>query len=221
MAIKIMLFLVTSFLLDLLFAFIGFVSFILMGLVSFVLWIRPVQKKLSLKTPLPEPGFQKKFILKKKHSSFQIVIGPFDADIVLPLKGLKEKHLVIKFRKDIHIEAYDLIFHANGNSFLRSPRTKNLEQIKRDATFNSAELIKSTALIVLSVSVFRDAPLQFVEFELSCEYSFDLKKQPRVEFLFTLLRIQPKIDDLSRDKTGLYSFMTSSFHQENDETEVE
>ena len=213
-----MLFLVTSSWLDFLVALIGFISLISMGLLSFILWIRPVKKKLSLKISPPKIGFQKKFIFGKKDRFFQVKIGLFDTDIVLPLKGLKDKHLVIDFRRNSHTKGYDLTFHANGNSFLQPPRMKNKKKIKKTETFNSIELINRAALIILAVSVFQDAPIQFVELELSSKYSFDSKKQPRIEFLFTLLRIKPNIDDLSRDKTGLYSFMTSSFNQEDDET---
>ena len=178
-----------------------------LAFISFRVFIKPALEIQTMKEAPPLVGHTENIILAAHENIRAFSIGQLFGDFNLRLKGIKEKHLVIKIKRVSEQEIYDIFLEANGRVELRLPHTREMERMQKKIIFNSAELISHTADFRLLAKA-----SHYVEVELACEYYKNELDAEKMKFILKVTKIQPPVDTKSRNKNGIYKFI--SLHPE-------
>ena len=201
--------LVVSAFLDYLAILLAFLSAGSLAFISFRLFIQPALKIRTRKGRPPSPGHSEAIIFKVHENVRIFSIGQLFGDLNLRLKGIREKHLVIKLHREPGQEIYDLFIEASGIVYMRAPHTRQFERLKGKANFSNAELIGHTASFRLTAKLLDGRPLHYVEMELACEYFVNRGGLEQMKFILNILEVKPPVDLNSRNKKGIYAFKSA------------
>ncbi len=213
--------LVVSVFLDYLMFLIGSLCAGAFAFLSFRLFIKPALKIRAAHEAPPQEGYQNTIILKNHESNRRLRIGQLDADINLRLQGIKEDHLIIKFRRYGNLEEYDINIQPSGAVFFRAPHTRRFEMLKKEIQIPSSELVGHPGSLQVAAQVIDGRPFHYVEFELSSEYFYDKDKEEKIKFMLTVVKVSPPYD-IDSNKKGIYMFRASlAQHEDTDVTSGE
>jgi len=186
---------------------LGAVSFFLLFFIFYRYVVLPAsRKKNDIESPPPKEGFVYDILMDDSNRIKNVGVGQLDSLIKTRLTGIKEDHILLKFRKEQLMEEYSITIKPGGYLFFRPPHSKKMEQIKSPVTIESRELIGNPALLRAAVVVKSGRALQYIEFELSTKYIVGPSGKERMKFSLTLKHIFPSLNIHSRNKKGIYSF---------------
>lgn len=159
------------------------------------------------RTPPPEAGVVFELIVYDQERVRTISVGQLDSDVLTRMEGIREDHLILKFKKDMDQEEYDVTVIPNGAIYYQAPHTKNLELMDGPEEFASNELIGYPAVFRLVAAMTRDfRPTQCIDFELSTKYIIDSSGADKMQFSLELKNIHPGVDVESGNRRGIYRF---------------
>ncbi len=193
--------------LNVLAAALGVIGIAAVGFVLYQLIFGPALKaQADRDAPPPEQGAVWEIIVDEKARQRVVSIGQIDSEVQTRMAGIKDDHIVLRFRKERDLEEYEIHLTPGGQVFYVAPHTKRAEVMKGPESFASRELIGYPAVMRLAAAV-RDArPIQYLEFELATKYFINQFGTEKMKFILTLKKIVPGIDLKSRDRKGIYSF---------------
>lgn len=188
-------------------AAVGVIGLAAVAVVFYQLILGPALKaQADRDAPPPEQGAVWEIIVDEKARQRVVSIGQIDSEVQTRMAGIKDDHLVIRFRKERDLEEYEINLTPGGQVFYIAPHSKRTEVMKGPETFASRELIGYPAVMRLAAAV-RDArPVQYLEFQLATKYFINQFGTEKMKFILTLKKIIPGIDLKSRDRKGIYSF---------------
>ncbi len=189
------------------FAIVGIAAFIGLFILLYKLIFGPVLKAgMERQSPPPEENAVMEILIDDIVRSRRISIGQLDSDIKIRMNGIKEDHLILKIRKERDIEEYEITVVPGGSVFYRPPHAKKIDAIKGPETIASRELIGYPAIIRIVAGMKDNRLLQYVEYELATRYIINSLGDEKMQFILTLKRIYPGVDQNSRNSKGIYMF---------------
>ena len=199
--------LIVPFFLDLTVFLIGVGALAALSWILYRLIIGPSLQVLAERRGLPpEDGTSIDILLDHNRRTEVISIGQLDSRIKTRMMGIKEDHLVIKFKKEQDLEEYEITVVPGGPVHYRPPHGAKLEAIKGSETFESSELIGHPATFRLAAFVQHNRLLQFIEVELSCSFVINSVGEEKMKFTLTITRIFPSVDRKKPPRKGVYFF---------------
>ncbi len=209
--------LIVSGFLNYVFGILGIISFAILVYIIYLIILIPTFRALAEKeSQPPREGDVFEIIMDDETRSRLFSIGLLDADVRTQIQGIKEDHLVLKFHKEKDMEEYEVIVVPNGDVYYRRPHAAKLEHLKEPDRFESSELIGHPTTFRLAAVVQHGRALQYLEFELSCDFFINRLGVEKLKFLLTLKKIYPGVDRLKPVKKGIYRFA----RQRSEESEI-
>lgn len=193
--------------LDIFFHLLGIVSTAILTYLMYIMVIGPTLKVLQERiSHPPDVGSTYHIVMDHNQRSRVVSIGLLDSDIKTRMMGIEDDQTVLKFRKEPDIEEYDIYIVPKKNVFYRAPHASRLELMKSQESFESSELIGHPATLRVAASVRNNRPLQYVEFELSCDYFTNSMNEEKLRFTLTITKFYPGVDRNKPVKKGIYRF---------------
>ncbi len=204
--------------LDLLVLTGSLISFTLFIWLIYLIFIKPVLKVLAdLTAQPPETGFIYEIIVDDTNRNKIISVGQLDADIKTRMKGIKEDHLRLRFKKEAGQEDYNITVIPGGPLFYKAPHAARLEPISAPESFESSEMIGYPAVFRIAANVSGGRALQYIEMELSNYFSKDAYGKEQMRFVMKLIRYYPGVLRTKPVKKGIYAFGKDSGESGTDE----
>ena len=208
--------LVFSAFLDYLFILIAILSGSSFAFLFYKLFILPSVLLRRLDTLPLQIGYEKSIVFQGRESVLKLSVGQLLGDFNLRLKGIREDHLVLKFRREIDIEEYEISCTAGGYVFFRQPHAEYFVRMLSSETFLSSEFIGHTACFRIVAKQLKSQPICYVDLELLAEYFVNEMQAEQMRFILRIVNIIPEIDETKSDKNGIYSFKENKDREKND-----
>ncbi len=200
-------------------AILGVVAFIVFLILLYFSIVQPVRAVLlQQQAQPPDVGFTYEIVMGVDARTRNVSIGLLDSDIKTQLHGISENHVILRLRKEPDMEEYTVYVVPRHHLYYRGPHATKLELLRETTEFESHELIGHPALLRVVGAMQHNRPLQYLDFELSCDYFFNVSGQERMRFLLKLTKIHPGVDRIKPIKRGIYRFARQTGVVEEEES---
>ena len=165
--------------------------------------------------PPPPPGSSFVYIVSESERTSSFVIGRAIGNIATRCAAISDEHLVFTFKKDDVHEEYDITIKRSAPVLIKPPRTPTYSVMDSTEKLESHEVIGKTADFRISNQINKERMINFIEISLSSKFIINKNGKERLQFIFTITKIQPGLAG-SPDKTGHYPWGKAQSSEEED-----
>ncbi|MCC5815349.1 MAG: hypothetical protein JJT78_11370 [Leptospira sp.] len=168
---------------------------------------------------LPDPintGDSFDFVVEETARQARFSIGKKIGNVRTLVAAVSEDHLVFEFKKNRDNEEYTITIYRNGAVLFKPPRMDTYSKMESKEKMEGYEIIGHSADFRISDKYTKDRMVNFVEIRLSSSFFFNKVGKERMKFTFTILKIQPGLDRIKRNRDGSFAW-----GQETDEESEE
>jgi hypothetical protein len=154
----------------------------------------------------PETGKKYLFVTNESDRLPTFAIGRNVGNIITKCTNILEDHLIFQFKKDPVAEDYDIIIKRSGPVLYKPPRMPHYALMSSTEKLESHEVIGKTAEFRISNKTVKERMTNYIEISLTSSFIINKMGKERLQFIFTINKIQPGFNFAAQNADGNVPF---------------